>query len=144
MLSFCTILYDLKMSFNDNSMAFLGRFPVQVIRRQLAIQFEGGWPLLPPAVCTFSQRDTRGFIRAVQTIIEATQDRGWFRHNPPFVDHLTFYARLYRAALECICGLHNGTAVTALSQTLLRINPFDCVDLYLLDSTMTFAGIFCE
>ena len=132
------------MSSNANYLSVLERFTVDVIRNQLRIQLQGGWQLIPPAVCTFSQRDTRGFIRAVRTIIEATQDRGWFRLNPCFVDHLTFYARLYRAALECICGLHNATAVTALSQTLLRINPFDCVDLYLLDSTMTFAGIFCE
>lgn len=139
--SFCTILYNLKMSSNDKFLAALGRFTVPLIRAQVRMQYAGGWPIRPPAVCTFSPRDTRGFIRIVQTIIEVTQSRSWFRHNPRFVDHLTFYARLYRAALECISGLHDGTI---LSQLLLNIDPFDCNELYALDSAMTFAGIFCD
>ena len=120
-------------------MAVLERFTVRAIYGQIKKQFDGGWPLIPPAVCIFSPRDTHGFIKAVQLIIDATHNRSWFRHNPRFIDHITFYARLYRAALECICERHNGTEVSRL---LLSIDPFNCDDLCEMDSAMTMSGIY--
>ena len=126
------------MSSRDNLSLILNRCTVRAIRRIIAGQFREGFPLYLPVVNAFTVLDTNHFLERVSTIIDSTQDRGWFRSNSRFEDHLTFYARLYRVALECIYGYHADGLVPKL---LLTITPDDFDHLCVLESAMTHARI---
>ena len=117
---------------------------IEAIHSQIKFQVSNGFAIHPPCVYLHRSYDVAyNFIGQVQLIVNYTCDRAFFMENPRF-DGFLFYARLYRAALECINGTQNGTDIRRLLVNIEKdmnigdMLPYLCA----LDDAMIVAGIY--
>ena len=86
--------------------------------------------LRPPSVLYYSRlsNENKDIIDSILTIVTYASERGYIQRSNKISNNMRlFYARLYRAGLECCIGLH-----LELKYKLLRIDLAD-FEAYLLE-----------
>ena len=119
-------------------------FTISAIKQIIVRQFRSGYLINPPCQIMFQCHDRNGLFSTIRRIVDLSNDRSYFRRNHRFQDHLLFYARLYRVAIECICGRH---ADSKIHRLLLNFNNVPLGDFLLeylceLDDAMVVVGVY--